>query len=148
MTQNIFHSKIYFYHLSETLDSRAQEQILTCSWRVLASLITTSPPKGMWGASFQKWQIVDTQRAPLSVRSLAGSLFQRPLTLLSQGPQMQSTLMVVLAKIIAYNGKCEEQHSLNCCVLSCEGSRRKGNLTHRMRTGSPPDLQKAFFKGS
>lgn len=116
LTQNIFHSKIYFYHLSGTLDSRAQEKILTCGWTVLASLITTSLPKRMRVCVSMRrgqpiWRTVDTQRAPHYDDSPSAV---HPLAFLINGAwDAVCFLMVIWAKITACNGKCEKQNNLN-----------------------------------
>lgn len=46
VTQNIFSSKIYFYHLSETLDSGAQGQIPHVVGE-LGQVNSQQPPRGM-----------------------------------------------------------------------------------------------------
>lgn len=76
LTQNIFHPKIYFYHLSETLDSRAQEQLLACS--------------GSHGRSAPRL-VACGARGTAPGRTLLVSLRRLSVSLLSEEPQMQNT---------------------------------------------------------
>lgn len=120
LTWTIFHSEICFYHLSEPLDSRAQEHIFT-------GLTRTSPPCGPGGLSqvrcAQALPLEEQEDAPC-VHSCSGAL---PLASVHFSIHVAERLtypFLILARSIACEAKWVTQQSLNGKVLlgwSCEG---------------------------